>query len=1349
MKVNNIIIKILSDKDILNKSNGEILIPETINYKTYKPEPNGLFCEKIFGPVKNYTCYCGKYNKIIYKNVICNNCGVKITKNNIRRKNIGHIRLAIPIVHIWYLKILPNKLSILLNISSKNIQKIIYYEKYIILDKGNLKNKYKKNSLIKESELLYIKNKYKKNKFYIDIGAKAIFYLLKNININKLYNKIKSKIINKKLYNKKSKEIKKLKIIKIFKKGLTRNNKLTNIIFNILPILPPDLRPIVSLNNNKFASSDINNFYKKIIIRNNRLKKLIKKNIPNIILLNEKRLLQESIDDLFDNSQNFKNINIKKKKTLSDIFKGKYGRFRQNLLGKRVDYSARSVIVVNPNLKLHQCKIPVDIAIELYKPFIIRDLLIFFKNYNIKYLNSIINKKKKIVIYILKNIMRNHPVLLNRAPTLHRLSILSFYPKLTNNKVIEIHPLVCSGFNADFDGDQMAIHLPLSKEAIIETKFLTLSSQNILNISNGDPTLVPSQDMLLGLYYLTKKNNNNKFKKIIFSSLEEVIIAFNNKIIKLHNNIKLKYNNKIIKTTTGRVLFNMKTPENIKFINKLLKKEDIKNIIKEVYFKNNNYIVTKFLDDIKKLGFNYAYKGGLSFEFNDNINYILKKKKKIINNNNKYIKVIEKNYKNKLISKKNKYNKIINIWDNSINLMEDFIINNLKYDNKGYNSLYMMLDSGARGTNNQIKQIYGIKGLVIKSTKNINKINIIKTPITSNFIEGLSVLEFFISTHGARKGLTDTALKTADAGYLTRRLVDSCHNLIIKKLDCGTINGVYIKNINKNIIGKYILINIKFSKKYLIKKNNIITENIYNKFKKYNIKNIYIRSILKCKLENNICAKCYGINLTNNKLITIGESIGVISAQSIGEPGTQLTLKTFHVGGIIKKLSNINYIYSKYNGIIKYKNLKYLKIKNKKIIITNKSSLFILNKNKIKIFKFKIFYGYRIYKSNNSKVKVGEKICSNKLNENIIYSKYKGYIKYNLFVKNVNYNTIINEYNNKKNIIIIKNYNKKNTPYINIINNNVIVKKYFLYKNDIILCKNNHKINIGDPIIKFLKTSIKFNDITGGLPKLSELFEMKKKKKKAIISDITGKIYYKNIKKNNKIIYVYSNIGYKKKYIIKSKKNILIKNNDYIKCGDKITEGTYNYNKLIDIKGLNYVQKIIINKLYKIYKDQNVNINLKHFEVIIKQMSKFVKILKSGNTNLIINSIVSKDIFYKKNKKILNKVIIIDNGDSIIYNKNNIINIKNIKIENYFLKLKKKKIIKYIKCIPAVGKIIIKGITYISLKNNSFMSIASFQETNKILNKYSIKNKIDNLLGLKENVMIGNLIPSGTGYFKN
>ncbi|XBT18451.1 MAG: DNA-directed RNA polymerase subunit beta' [Candidatus Shikimatogenerans sp. Tduv] len=1341
--IKKILIKMLSDKEILKKSNGEIKNSETINYKTYKPEPNGLFCEKIFGPVDNYKCYCGKYNKKIYKNIICDICGVKITKNNIRRKNIGHIKLVIPITHIWFFKLLPNKISYLLNISSKKIYKIIYYEKYIIINSGNLKKKYKKNLLINESKYIYIKKKYKNKKFYIETGSKAILYLLKKININKIYNKFKKKIDNN-TFLKKKKRLKRLKIIKNFKEGIKKGNKLTNIVFTVLPVIPPDLRPIVSLDNNKFASSDLNNFYKKIIIRNNRLKKIIKTKmfISNIIITNEKRLLQKSIDDLLDNTQNFQYNNNKKLKSLSDLLKGKYGRFRQNLLGKRVDYSARSVIVVNPNLKLYQCKIPFNIAQELYKPFIIKNLLKIFKCHNMKHVFHVMKYKKNIITFILKNIISNHPILLNRAPTLHRLSMLAFYPKLTNNKVIEIPPLVCSGFNADFDGDQMAIHVPLSNNSILETKLLMLSTQNILNISNGDPIFIPTQDMLLGLYYLTKKNiNNKKYKNIIFATLKEVIIAYNNKIINLHSNIKLKYNNKIIKTTTGRVLFNKILPKNIKFINKLLIKNTIKKIIKKIYLKNTNSITVKFLDNIKKMGFLYSYKGGLSFGL-DNI-YIPKEKKKIILKNKKITKLIEKNYKNKLISKKEKYNKIINIWNNSSNYITEKIINKIKKDNNGYNPLFMMLESGARGTEDQIRQISGLKGLITKPNKNINYINVIKTPITSNFIEGLSVLEFFLSTHGARKGLADTALKTADAGYLTRRLVDCAQNIIINKYDCNTNNGIYIKNININIIGLYILTNVIYNNKYIIKKNKIITNKIYNKFKKYNIKNIYIRSILKCKLVNSVCAKCYGINLSTNKLVRIGEAVGVIAAQSIGEPGTQLTLKTFHVGGIIKNILKKNIIYSKYNGKIQYNNLKYIKIKNNKyLVISKKSELIIIYNNKI-LYKKNIYYGYKIYQLNNNKIKIGDKLYNWNPYKNVIYSLNNGYIKFNNLIKNKNYYSIINEYN-KKNYIIY-NINKKKKPYLSIINSNKKKeKKYYLYNKNILLIKKNQKISKGDPLIKKKNISIKYNDITGGLPKLSELFEMKKDKDIALLSEVNGILKYDI---NKKYIYIYCYKGYKKKYKIKSFKKILIKNNSKVKIGQKITKGYKDYNKLINIKGIYYTQKKIIKKIKNIYDIQGVNINFKHFEIILKQMTNYVKIIKSGNTNLLINNLININKFYKKNQKIYNKVRIIDNGDSKIYKKNNILNIKYIKIENYFLKLKRKKKIKYIKCKPAIGKIKIKGITQISLKNNSFISTSSFQETTKMLNKYSIKYSTDTLKGLKENVMIGNLIPSGTGYF--
>ncbi|XBT18824.1 MAG: DNA-directed RNA polymerase subunit beta' [Candidatus Shikimatogenerans sp. AspAUS03] len=1343
MKVNKIIIKLLSSKKNLERSKGEVKNVNTINYKTHKPEIGGLFCERIFGPIKDYECHCGKYDKKIYKNIICNQCGVEIIKKRYRRKRFGHIKLAVPVVHIWYFKNLPSKISYLLNLSIKKLNNIIYYNKYIILKRSFLKNKYKKFSLLNQKEFNKINIKYikKKSNINISIGASAILSLLKRININKLYFKIRKKALLENSVFYKRKILKRLKILKLFKTGVKRGNKLTNLIIKILPVIPPDLRPIIFLEDNKFASSDLNIFYKKIIIRNNRLKKIIKLKAPKVMIINDKRLLQESVDDLFDNSSN-KNKKKKYFKSLSDLLKGKKGRFRFNLLGKRVDYSGRSVIVTNPKLKLFECKISKDIAIELYKPFIIKELLRNNKNFNLRLINKLFKKRKKIIYCYLKYIIVNYPILLNRAPTLHRLSMQAFYPQLTNKKVIELHPLVCTAFNADFDGDQMAIHLPISEKAILETKILMASTQHILNISNGDPIVVPSQDMLLGLYYLTKKNNIKK--NIIFSSYKEVVVAYNNHIVNVHDNVKYYIKNNIIKTTVGRIFFNYLLPKNINYINKLLKKNILKLIIKKIFLKNTINVVINFLDNIKKIGFYYSYKGGLSFGL-DNIK-IPKEKYNIVENNLKYSNIINEKYNNGFISKFEKINEIINIWSNSTNKITKLIIKNIKKDNIGFNSLYMMLDSGARGSEDQLKQILGIRGLITKPQKNMNnKINIIENPITSNFLEGLSVLEYFLSTHGSRKGLADTALKTADAGYLTRRLVDCSQNVIIKHYDCKTVNGLIIHNITKNIIGLFIILGVKFNNKFLIRNNQIITKKIYKKLKKYKIKHIYVRSILKCMLKDDcICIKCYGINLSTNKLINLGESVGVIAAQSIGEPGTQLTLKTFHLGGTIKNILKKNYILSKYKGIIKYKNLDYIKKNNKLISISKLSYLYIYNNKKI-IYKTKILYGYFLYKKSNEYVNIKDKIYSWDPYNYIIYSKYKGYIVYKNLIKNFSYKIIINKLTGYEDKIINKIKKKKDIPYLLLINKNK-KQKINLYYGYHLLINNKKFIKKGTPIIKIPKISLNYDDITGGLSKLSELFEVKKNKNESNVAEINGIIKYGKIERNYRIIKIISKLGVQKKYNIKLYKKLLFQENDYVKFGEKITDGLINLNDLLYIKGFNYFQNALIKKLQYIYNLQGVNINNKHFEIIIKQMLKFVLIIKTGDNQLLNNTVMSKEKFLKYNKNILKKSIILNSGDSKIFKNKMLIDTYKIKFENYFLKLNNKKIVKYRKSKPSISRLIIKGISKSALKNKSFISSASFQETIKILNKFSISNKIDNLLGLKENVVIGNLIPSGTGF---
>ncbi|MDH3004397.1 MAG: DNA-directed RNA polymerase subunit beta' [Candidatus Shikimatogenerans sp. JK-2022] len=1364
-----------SPKSILNESYGEVLNSETINYKTQKPEKGGLFCETIFGPIKNFECSCGKYKNIKFKGVICDRCGVEIIDKSVRRYRLGHIKLSVPIVHIWSFKCLPNKISYLIGKSSKNVESIIYYNKYVILNLGKfnkikINNKYYyKYDLINEEiyfkikDYIYKINKKNKKKIIIKTGGIAIYYILKKIDLKKTFNFLKKKIIKEKNNKKKKKIFKRLSIFQMFLKS-KNNNKPEYMVLKNLPIIPPDLRPLIQLDVGKYASSDLNELYKKVIIRNNRLKKLLKVKAPEIILINEKRMLQESIDNLFDNSKNnlfIKKDNKKKLKSLSDSLKGKFGRFRHNLLGKRVDYSARSVIVVEPNLKLYQCGLPRGIAIELFKPFLISKLLNLNIVNTIKGAELIIKKKKRIIWEILNEIVKNHPILLNRAPTLHRFSIQAFQPILIKSKSIKLHPLVCSAFNADFDGDQMAVHLPLSNEAILEAQFLMLSSNNILNISNGNPIILPSQDIILGLYYLTIMNKNKKNYKI-YSSIKEVIIIYNLKLLKIHDNIKLKFKNKIISTTVGRTLFNNIIPKykNFNFFNKTIKKKNIKYIILKVFKYSTILQTTKFLDKLKFLGLSYAYKGGLSFNIQDII--INKEKKKIINLNQKKINNLYKYYNLGFITNKYKKDKIIDIWSKSNNILSDLIIKKMM-KNK-FNSIYMMLDSEARSTIVQIRQITGLRGLIVKPKKynksissNIqlnekNNSDILETPIISNFLEGLSVLEYFISTHGSRKGLADTALKTADAGYLTRRLVDVVQNIIIKKYDCKTLNGIkiYSKNLkfsNSDLLGRISLFNIRYKNKIILKKNKIINYDIIKKINKKKINYIYIRSPFTCNIINGVCSKCYGTNLSNSKLIKIGETVGIIAAQSIGEPGTQLTLRTFHLGGSAGNISKKDKLISNYKGRIKIKYLKYIKNKNRYIVISRFTKLYIKNKNK-NIYKKNIPYGSILFIKKNKKIKKGDLIYKFDPYNIILISEYNGIIKYNNFKININYKIKKNKNSFFKEIKIIES--KEKLPSLFILNKNKKkIKEYNLPIGAILNVKNKEKIKKGKILFKKPRIYYKNQDITGGLPKLSELFEARLPYNRSILSEISGFIKIKN-KKTYNIIYIKS-LKFKKtfKYIIKKKNNtqqILVQNNDYIKSGTPLTEGNISLKDLLYIKGIRYLQTYLIKKIKNVYITQGVEINNKHFEIIINQMLIRVKIIYKGDTNLVVGNIITKDKFFKKNNKIKNMVKIIENYKK--FNKGDLINKYIIKIKNKYLKFLKKKIIKTKKIKFAIGIPILLGITKSALYNNSFISAASFQETTKILSESAISAKKDKLLGLKENIIIGNKIPAGTGLRK-
>lgn len=1327
-------LRISSPEEILKDSYGEIRKPDTINYRTNKPERNGLFCEKIFGPIRDYECSCGKYKKKIYKELIrlrqlnkkfkegllCNRCGVEITKNTVRRTRMGHINLVVPIVHIWGFRSTstPNKIGSILGLSSQQLDMIIYYERYVVIQPG-IANNFKKLDFLTEEEYTYILNKIPignkylndndPNKFIAKMGAECLEELLIRVDLEVLLSDLKKEIKNEESKQRKIELFKRLNVVECFIEGKKKGNKIESIIFKVLPVIPPELRPLVALDGGGYASSDLNDFYRRILIRNNRLKRLIHISAPEIILRNEKRMLQEAVDSLLDNSKKILVVRSESNrplKSLSDSLKGKQGRFRQNLLGKRVDYSARSVIVVGPKLKLHECGLPKEIAAEIYKPFIIRKLLERKIVRTVKSAKKLISKKDPMIWNILKYLLKGHPVLLNRAPTLHRLGIQSFQPKLIEGKAILLHPLVCSAFNADFDGDQMAVHLPLSNEAILEAKLLMLASQNILNPANGYPITVPSQDMVLGLYYLTKELKSTSESKIqgegmCFSSLEEVEIAYNNKVVDIHAIIKVQILenigliSKIIKTTVGRVLFNRVVPPKVGYINKLLTNKSLREIISSILYKTNIPTTARFLDKIKDLGYYHAFKGGLSFNLNDIS--IPKEKKSLVKRAIEKVSLVKDDYNLGLITNNERYNKIIDIWTNTNVSLTEKVINYMRKSKQGFNSVYMMLDSGARSSKEQIRQLSGMRGLMAKPQKTSSLgSEIIENPILSNFLEGLSILEYFISTHGARKGLADTALKTADAGYLTRRLVDSAQDVIIQEDDCKTLVGIKISAIKKKekiietlssrVLGRIALNNIydPTNNKILIKSSQMIDEKNINLIEKASIVSIEVRSPLTCKSKTGICIKCYGRNLATGLMIQKGEAIGVIAAQSIGEPGTQLTLRTFHVGGTAGNIYEYSKLKAKYDGIIEYENIKVVK----NIVISRSSEILLLNKEKVILMKKKIPYGAKLYVSNKQLVKKNETICSWDPYNAVIIAEFTGKIIY----------SNIEKYEQKEKVIL-KGKTQGKTPTLKIVNKkNEILKSYNLPVGAHLVVNNGDIINEGSILIKIPIKDLKSGDITGGLPRLSELFEARN-------DDDSDDNSNSNPNPNNPY-------------------NVL--------------------NEILDRKGLRAAQKKLINEIQEVYRLQGVKINDKHFEVIVRQMTQKVEIIKSGDTSFLEGNIEFTDVFLEENKRIFNMKFIEESGDSKKFFKGQLVNFNELKKENCLLKNK----ILFRDVITAISKPIIQGITKAALQTKSFLSAASFQETTKVLYEAAISNKKDDLNGLKENVILGNKIPAGTGLKK-
>ena len=1383
--INSIKISLSSPEDILERSSGEVTKPETINYRTYKPESGGLFCERVFGPTKDFECHCGKYKRIRYRGIVCDRCGVEVTEKKVRRERIGHINLVVPVAHIWYFRNLPNKIGYLLGLSSKQLDMIIYYERFVVINPGeNILNQegepVKYLDFLTEEEYLNIldtqplENQYLSdddpNKFVAKMGAEAIHDLLAKINLDELSYKLRDQAANETSQQRKTEALKRLQIVELIRDGQSHTeNRPEWMTVKIIPVIPPELRPLVPLDGGRFATSDLNDLYRRVIIRNNRLKRLKEINAPEIILRNEKRMLQESVDALFDNSRKASAVKADGKralKSLSDSLKGKQGRFRQNLLGKRVDYSARSVIVVGPELQLHECGLPKDMAAELYKPFIIRKLIERGIVKTVKSAKKIIDSKEPVVWDILENVMKGHPVLLNRAPTLHRLGIQAFQPKMIEGKAIQLHPLSCAAFNADFDGDQMAVHLPLGSAAIIEAQVLMLASHNILNPANGAPITVPSQDMILGLYYMTKEKKSTKNEKVkgegmLFSSIEEVKIAYNEKVADLHAIIKVRIKKEesshIIETTVGRVLFNEFVPKGINFINDLLTKKALRNIIGNVLDSCGVAGTVKFLDAIKTIGFEMAFKGGLSFNLNDVI--VPSEKESLIDDANNKIDEIKSNYSMGFITNNERYNQVIDVWTTTNARLTDTVMKNISSDKQGFNSVYMMLDSGARGSKEQIRQLSGMRGLMAKPKKSGDHgESIIENPITTNFKEGLSILEYFISTHGARKGLADTALKTADAGYLTRRLVDVAQDIIVTEEDCETLRGLEITALRNNddiieslhdrIVGRVSLNDVhdpKDEKIIILNSGDMITDAKAEEIHNAGIEMVEVRSALTCGATRGICAKCYGMSLSTNRMAQVGESVGVVAAQSVGEPGTQLTLRTFHVGGTASRSEVESNITVKRDGILEIDDLKTVEGEdtngNKNTIVISRSAeARIIDKESNSILSTHIIpYGSSIFITKGN-IKKGDKICEWDPYNAVIISEVAGKVEFDDIVEGVSYRTESDEQTGYQEKVIIDSRNKKMSPTITISK-----KTYTLPVGSHLAVEDKDKIKIGTILAKIPRSAGSSGDITGGLPRVTEMFEARNPSNPAVVSEIDGSVSFGKIKRGNREIIITSKTGELKKYLIKLSKHILVQENDYVKAGSPLCDGVITPSDILAIKGVVTVQQYIVNEIQDVYRLQGVKINDKHFEVLVKQMMRKIKIADAGDTYFLENALVSKDKFREQNDKIFGMKYITDPGESTSLKAGQIVSPRQLREENNRLLRKDLKQVEYRDAVPAIATPVLQGITRASLQVDSWISAASFQQTTKVLNEAAINAKYDVLQGLKENVIIGKKIPAGTG----
>ncbi|WP_422862164.1 DNA-directed RNA polymerase subunit beta' [Flagellimonas sp. W118] len=1388
-------IGLASPESILAESRGEVLKPETINYRTHKPERDGLFCERIFGPVKDYECACGKYKRIRYRGIVCDRCGVEVTEKKVRRDRVGHINLVVPVAHIWYFRSLPNKIGYLLGLPSKKLDMIIYYERYVVIQAGEAKGpegeEINKMDFLTEEEYLNIletlpqENQYLEdsdpNKFIAKMGAECLIDLLARIDLEELSYSLRHKANTETSKQRKTEALKRLQVVEALRESQdNRENRPEWMIMKVVPVIPPELRPLVPLDGGRFATSDLNDLYRRVIIRNNRLKRLMEIKAPEVILRNEKRMLQEAVDSLFDNTRKASAVKTESNrplKSLSDSLKGKQGRFRQNLLGKRVDYSARSVIVVGPEMKLYECGLPKDMAAELYKPFVIRKLIERGIVKTVKSAKKIIDKKEPVVWDILENVLKGHPVLLNRAPTLHRLGIQAFQPKLIEGKAIRLHPLACTAFNADFDGDQMAVHLPLGPEAILEAQLLMLASQNILNPANGSPITVPSQDMVLGLYYMTKEKKSTKEEPVLgegltFYSAEEVEIAFNEGKVELNAGIKVRakdFNeegelvNQIIETTTGRVLFNTVVPEQAGYINTVLNKKSLRNIIGDILAVTDVPTTAEFLDKIKSMGYDFAFKGGLSFSLGDII--IPPEKHDMINDANEQVDGIMMNYNMGLITNNERYNQVIDVWTSTNAMLTELAMKRIREDKQGFNSVYMMLDSGARGSKEQIRQLTGMRGLMAKPKKSTaGGGEIIENPILSNFKEGLSILEYFISTHGARKGLADTALKTADAGYLTRRLVDVSQDVIINIDDCGTLRGIEVSALKKNeeivetlgerILGRVSLHDVynPLNEELLLSAGQQISEADVKKVNAAPIEKIEVRSALTCEAPKGICAKCYGRNLATNKMVQRGEAVGVVAAQSIGEPGTQLTLRTFHVGGIAGNISEDNKLEAKFEGVAEIEDLRTVVGENSEgekanIVISRTSEIKVVDANTgITLSTNNIPYGSQLFVKNGAKIKAGTVICQWDPYNGVIVSEFTGQIAYENIEQGVTYQVEIDEQTGFQEKVISESRNKKLIPTLLIKDGKgETLRSYNLPVGSHIMVDDGDKIKEGKILVKIPRKSAKAGDITGGLPRVTELFEARNPSNPAVVSEIDGVVSFGKIKRGNREIIIESKTNEIKKYLVKLSNQILVQENDYVRAGMPLSDGSITPEDILAIKGPSAVQQYLVNEVQEVYRLQGVKINDKHFEVVVRQMMRKVRIEDSGDTTFLENQLVHKDDFIRENDEIFGQKVVEEAGDSENLKPGQIISARALRDENSILRREDKTLVTARDAVAATATPILQGITRASLQTKSFISAASFQETTKVLNEAAVSGKVDTLEGLKENVIVGHKIPAGTG----